>query len=61
MKISIGRYRLHIGLEGRGRSDSGPDHASHDLRDHELRILRDAEREHRERAWAERSLLSSNR
>ena len=61
MRISLGRYRLRIGLEERHDSDSGSDQPTHDLQDHELRILRDAEREHRERDWASRSLLSGSR
>ena len=61
MRISFGRYRLRIELGGRRGASSGSDHVSQDLRDHELRILRDAEREHRERDWASRSLLSGSR
>lgn len=61
MRISIGRYRLRIGLEERQGTDPSSGHISRDLQDHELRILRDAEREHRERDWASRSLLSGNR
>jgi hypothetical protein len=61
MRISIGRYRLRIGLDGRWSARSGSGNVPHDLRDHELRILRDAEREHRERDWASRSLLSGSR
>ena len=61
MKISIGRYRLRIGLEERQGTDHSSDRTTRDLQDHELRILRDAEREHRERDWASRSILSGNR
>jgi hypothetical protein len=61
MKISIGRYRLRIGLEERQGADHSSDRTARDLQDHELRILRDSEREHRERDWASRSLLSGNR
>lgn len=59
MKISIGRYRLRIGLAERRQPESN--HSGGDAQDHELAMLRDAEREYRERAWAERSLLSGNR
>jgi len=58
MRISIGRYRLRIGVEERRPPDT--DRSTRDLQDHEIAALREAELGHRERAWADRSLISGN-
>ncbi len=59
MKIAIGRYRVRIGLVERRQPE--PARSDGELRDHELAILQAAEREYREAAWAERSLLLGTR
>jgi hypothetical protein len=58
MKISIGRFRLRIGVEERRSPE--PDRASRDLQDHEIATLREAEQGLREQIRVSNSLLSGN-
>jgi hypothetical protein len=58
MKISIGRFRLRIGVEERRPSETS--RASRDLKDHEIAALREAEQGLRDQSRVSNSLISAN-